>query len=115
MNLMSVYKKESECIVNKYHYHLQPFTQQVMKNKKLTLILQMWKCLNIKSWKHAVKSFTNANDQRLAYLKPLATIFKNMDTFSISDKTKISRLTTNTIYVLQINKDQVFLNSGIPD
>ena len=40
------------------------------------------------------KSFTNANDQRLACLKPLATIFKNLDTYSVSNKTRISRLTT---------------------
>ena len=39
------------------------------------------------------KHFTNANDQRLAYYsESLTTMFKSMDTYSASNKTKILKL-----------------------
>ena len=58
--------------------------------------MQVWKSANIKSSETCFilidedkKSFTIANDQRLTYLKSLATMFKSMDIYSASSKTRI--------------------------
>ena len=80
----------------------------------VTLVLRMWKCLNIESPKtcymvfdDARKPFTNTYDQRLGYLTSLATMFKSMDTYSVSNKTRILGLTTDTTNALHITLDGI--------
>ena len=75
----------------------------------IQLVLRMWKILNIKSpdkwympYDEDRKPFKNIDDQRLAFIKSMATMFKSMDTYSASTKTREMGLTTDTSNALYI-------------
>ena len=129
-DLVSNFKKESEYVVRrtstlfatlytmifekqKVTYALQVFKEKIIVTlniqgsiktaKFVKLVLQMWKCLNIKSSKtyymlfdDDMKCFANAIDERLEYLASLMTMFKSIDTYSGLNETKILGLTTDT-------------------
>ena len=67
------------------------------------LVLCMWSCLNIKNpetWYRLngrdKMPFTDKNDNRLQFLKDMATMFKTMDTYYPYTKARVKGLTTDT-------------------
>ena len=69
----------------------------------IELVVDMWNCLNIKCPGAGQKlqdpnreKFTEQNDARLDFLKDMATMFKQMDTYSPSTHVRLMGLTTDT-------------------
>ena len=75
----------------------------------LELFLHMWNCLNIKSTEFYImlndqnrRPFSDFSDERLTFLQDIASMFKQMDTYSPSTSVWKLGLTSYGSYVLHI-------------